>query len=458
MNVRYRPDRWISAAQYQINNWGWNNLPIISGNWNSPDNDIIYKVAGLNPNTNYEIETRIQYQGALWTKSGKKSFTTNDISKIKTAYDFNIGDMPKITFSGASNGCSIRAYLERIDKIGGKRIDDISSSKSVSGTECIFNYDKNLLYSKVPNSNKGYCRFCLVTKCNDKEYWNSIDKQFFVVNSNPQFTNFEYQDINQKTVALTGNNQILVNNFSDLKIIISSNNKAIAKNAATMKNYKAVCGTKNISKDYANSVDMSLYKIDSSSIRVYATDSRGNSAFTDKKATIKDYFPVAITRFTATRQKNGIGSEVLLNYEGRFWNKNFGQVQNTIQNCIYNYKETASNTWKTGETKLNYSINREKFIGQMLIKGDLGADGFNIRNTYNIRLIVSDKLVTNYVDFIIPSGEPALAIAKQGVAIKKKYDKKLGGALQVNGQIFALDPKTNTYIDLVSKINEILKK
>ena len=50
---------------------------------------------------------------------------------------------------------------------------------------------------------------------------------------------------------------------------------------------------------------------------------------------------------------------------------------------------------------------------------------------------------------------PGLAIAKQGLAIKQKYDTSLGGALQVNGIIYALDSATGNFIDIVQKIKDL---
>lgn len=461
VQVLYRPDRTISAAQYSLNGGAWTNLSVVSGTWNSSNNDIIYQVSNLTPNTSYKIETRIQYADNLWTYTGQVAFTTNDIARIKSASNFNIGDTPTITYSAAPNGSTLRAYLERITGNNGTRVDDISASKTVTGTSCSFSYTASDLYSKIPNSNSGWCRFCLVTICNGVEYLSTSDKQFFVTNSDPVFTDFAYVDTNSKTIALTGNNQILVNGYSSLKATISTANKAVAQNSATMKSYKLACGSKNISKDFSSTaaVELSLTSIDSSAVIVYATDSRGNSASVSKTATFKDYSELAITKVIATRQQNGVGSGVLLEFEGTYWNKSFGAVTNAILQCIYKYKLASSTSdWTTGETELSYSASDGKFSGSMLINGDLGTDGFDISNIYNIKLQMADKLVTKAVDITLPSGEPGIAIAKKGVAIKQKYNNDLGGALQVNGIIYALDSNSGTFVDILDKINQIESK
>ena len=331
---------------------------------------------------------------------------------------------------------------------------------TVTGTSKSVTPTASNIYSLIPNDNSIKLRYVLTTTANGTSYTNTKDCTFKVTNSNPTFSDFTYQDTNATTIALTGNNQIIVNNYSNLKAIISTANKAVAKNSATMKRYKLTCGTKNISKDYSSSanVELSVNKVDSSSIIVYATDSRGNSTSKSKTATYKNYSDLAITKLIATRQQNGVGSTVLLEFEGTYWNNSFGAVTNAISKCIYQYKLASSNTWVTGTTQLSYSASNGKFSGSLLINGDLGTDGFNISNAYNIRLQMADKLVTKAVDITLPSGAPGLAIAKKGLAIKQKYDNDLGGALQVNGIIYALDTSNNTFIDIIKKLKEIESK
>lgn len=453
VQVLYRPDRTISAAQYSLNGGAWTNLSVVSGAWNSSGNDIIYQVGNLSPNTNYKIETRIQYAGNLWTYTGQIAFTTKDIAKLTETPDVNIGSAHTIKWTNPS-GATTSLKLCKTD---GTLVYDVGmvtgTSKSITPTE-------STIYALIPNSNSIKLRYILTTTVNGTSYTNYKDCTFKVTNSNPTFSEFTYQDTNETTIALTGNNQIIVNNYSNIKAIISTTNKAVAKNSTTMKSYKLACGTKNISKDYSSSanVELSVNKADSPTITIYATDSRGNSTSKSKTATYKNYSDLAITKLIATRQQNGVGSTVLLEFEGTYWNNSFGAVTNGISKCIYQYKLASSNTWTTGTTQLSYSASNGKFSGSMLINGDLGTDGFNVSNAYNIRLQMADKLVTKAVDITLPSGAPGLAIAKKGLAIKQKYNNDLGGALQVNGIIYALDSDTGNFIDIVEKIKELASK
>ena len=404
---------------------------------------------GLEPNKTYYVRANAS-NGTYRGYSSVKTVSTYDIAKLTEAPDVNIGSAHTIKWNNPSGA----ATTLKLCKTDGTLVYDVGT---VTGTSKSVTPTASSIYALTPNDNSIKLRYVITTTANGTSYTNTKDCTFKVTNSDPTFTDFAYQDTDATTVALTGNNQIIVNNYSNLQATISTANKAVAKNSATMKSYKLACGTKNISKDYSSSADVNLTinDVDSATITVYATDSRGNSTPKTKTATFKNYVDLAITRLAATRQQNGVGSAVLLEFEGTYWNNSFGAVTNAIQQCIYKYKLASSSTWITGETQLSYSASNGTFSGSMLIKGDLGADGFNVANAYNIRLQMADKLVTKAVDITLPSGTPGLAIAKQGLAIKQKYDTSLGGALQVNGILYVLDSTTGNFIDIVQKLKDL---
>lgn len=456
ITLKYTTDRaaWLFA---KVNNGEWLNggEPFVS-NTTSGTFTIYYKNRAssqrLDPNTSYKITVlcRAISRNSDIDTSKDITVSTYDIAKLTEAPDVNIGSAHTIKWTNPS-GASTSLKLCKTDGTLVYNVGTVTgTSKSVTPTAAD-------IYDLIPNDNSIKLRYVITTTANNTSYTNTKDCTFNVTNSNPTFSDFAYEDTDATTIALTGNNQIIVNNYSNLKAIISVANKAVAKNSATMKSYKLACGSKNVSKDYSSSADvnLSINDVDSATITVYATDSRGNSTSKAKTATFKNYTDLAITRLTATRQQNGVGSAVLLEFEGTYWNNSFGVVTNAIQQCIYKYKLASSSTWITGETQLSYSASNGTFSGSMLIKGDLGTDGFNIANAYNIRLQMADKLVTKAVDITLPSGAPGLAIAKTGLAIKQKYDTNLGGALQVNGIIYALDSATGNFIDIVQKIKDL---
>lgn len=144
---------------------------------------------------------------------------------------------------------------------------------------------------------------------------------------------------------------------------------------------------------------------------MYAIDSRGNSTLkTISPSTYKTYSDIAIKTAVAEREDNGIGSRVILSFSGSIWNNNFGTIQNEIVSCKYKYKKTTDSTWITGKTDITPVISGQTFNKTVEIKGDLGAEGFDIKSSYDLQIIISDKLSSYTINTLIGTGTPGIAI------------------------------------------------
>lgn len=400
-------------------------------------------ISNLTPETQYTIyvQARNQADNSLRTTT-TISGTTYAIAKITTASNVNIGSSHTITWSNPS-GASTSLKLCKTD---GTTVIDYST---VTGTSKTITPTASTIYALTPNSNTITLRYIITTTENSKNYTNYKDCIFTVTNSNPTFSDFTYQDTNTNIIALTGNNQILVNGYSNVKVTISTANKATAKNSATMKRYKLLDTTANYNA--SADVNMSINRVNNNVIDVYAIDSRGNSTKVSKTATIKNYSNIKIKSLSVARQNN-VGTTTTLNFEGEFWNASFGSVTNAITSCKYKYKTTSSSSWIDGKTTLTYTISGNKITGSLNIQGDAGTDGFSTNNSFDIQLILSDKLSTETYNVILSSGNPALAIYKNNVAIGQKYDTSEDSKLQVNGKINATGLGTNLAKVIVDKI------
>lgn len=421
---------------YSVDNEGWQG-PVL---YNTTSG--IFNIVGISPNTNHAFRILTKAVDSKLDRISNYFYgTTKDIARIKESSNFNIGDTPSITYSEAPEGCTLRASIERITEEGGERIEDISAPKDVTGTSCSFEYDINELYSKIPNSNNGWCRYCLITICNGYKYWSTSDKQFFVTNSNPIFSNFSYKDINSEIVNnITGNDQTIIKNYSNVEGTINVSNKAIAQNSATMSKYRLSIGDKIAEADYSENSDVviSINKVTSNTFTMYAIDSRNNS--TSKQltaATYIEYEPIKITSIKVTRTNN-VESETTLNFSGYIWDGNFGKVINEIKRCYYKYKKTTDIEWNDNEIEINPIKDETRFSFNEVISGDLGAIGFDIDESYDIQVFIEDKLSNNYDNpssFILGPGLPAIAIYKNNVAIGQKYDLDDPSKFQVAGDV-----------------------
>lgn len=437
ITLNYTTDRnaWLFA---KLNDGEWLNggEPFVS-NTTSGSFTIYYKdrasTTRLDPNASYKITLLCR---ALDRNSNLDTFkdistTTYDIAKLVSVPDVNIGSNQALTWTNPS-GATTSLKLCKTDN------SQIINYGTVTGTSKSVTPTASTIYALTPNSNTYTARYILTTTANSQSYTNYKDFTFTVTNSNPIFDIFNYADTNNKTVDLTGNSQILIKGYSNNIIMIEEENRASAKNSATMQSYKVVQGSKSATVGYSggSAVSMTIQNIDNPNMTVYATDSRGNSTSVSKTALYKEYSDVTIKSVTAIRSDNGIGQGVTLKYNGTFWNASFGSVTNAIT-VKYQYKETSLNTWSS-EITLTPTISGNNYSGSVNIQGDLGANGFSVEKSFNIRLIVTDKLITKTYDYTLGAGTPAIAIYKDNVAIGQKYDTSEGSKLQVNGAVKAL--------------------
>lgn len=119
------------------------------------------------------------------------------------------------------------------------------------------------------------------------------DLTMTIVNANPSFSSSQltYQDTNSAVTAITGNNQLIVRNQSDLQITFTSAN---GQKSASISKYQIIWN--GITSETSNAGSYDLGKINSSqnlNLQVVAIDSRGNSTTISKTVTILDWiFPI----------------------------------------------------------------------------------------------------------------------------------------------------------------------
>ena len=302
------------------------------------------------------------------------------------------------------------------------------------------------LYTYTTNSNTVRLGAVIETWDGNTKLGESIEliNVCVISNANPIFTNFTFEDTNSTTTALTGNNQKIIQGYSNVKATIPTEFIAEAQKGATMVKYSFTCSDdqKDIIYSASESTNNTINNVKSGVFNVYAIDSRNNSTLVTKNAnqTIS-YTPITKGTATTTRQ-NGVLEQTTLSLNGTVDLVNFGQVTNSIQEAKFRYKITDSSTWSnyrnitlTVDNNGNYSYNG-------LIQGDTN-NGFDTGHSYNIEIVVSDNLSTVTFTANLGSGIPNIALHKNGVGIMGKYDTSVGGLLQVAGKSIYVNYSTN---------------
>ena len=244
---------------------------------------------------------------------------------ISTAPDFNDEENPTITYSNLA-GNSVSSLQACISLTGSN--DDIPYRDiSKTGSSYTFNLTeaerRTLRQACSTNSRTVY--FYVKTGIGGNTYYSFLGKTLSIVNGNPTFNDFTYADTNSNTIALTGNNQNIIKDYSNVTVTISTANKAVANKEATMSKYRFMCGNSSADANYSSNtdVDMTLNNIPNGLFNVFAIDSRDNSKMVSKLANqVIEYSEITKGNISVSRS-NGVSEETTLSFGGTWWNNNF---------------------------------------------------------------------------------------------------------------------------------------
>lgn len=266
--------------------------------------------------------------------------------------------------------------------------------------------ERETMRSYLPTSNSGKLRYLIYS--NNRQFVSYIDKTYSIINANPEFENFIYQDTNNDIVAVTGNNQVLVKGLSTLQATISVANKMTAIKQATEKNYVATIGTINQSINYddENDIVFNLGEINTAGtqrLNIRAYDSRNNSTLIYKDIIVYDYAK-PVVNFTAERLNN-FENQTTLKISGSFSSLNIDNVEkNTIQSVQYRYKEKSSETWGNW-INTSFTLNNNEFnCNDVIIALDNTKE-------FDIEVKVTDNLSNNNATTSIDAGKSIFFIS-----------------------------------------------
>ena len=355
---------------------------------------------------------------------------------LLTAPNFNDEENPQITFKNPGN-FTIDAYIEAsgMETIIHKNIPNTGSY--------IFEFteeERQRLYS-VASSNSLNVTFGLQTTIGSTKYWSFISKTMTIINANHIFNNFAWETTNYQ--ELTGDNLTVIKGYSNVKTIISEENKATALKEATLTSYQTTIGSKSVTNNnIAYPVENVIRKVDGASITVFANDSRGNSTPIIKPISNYIEYKKIIGSISNLERTQQVNSEVNLQVEGEIDLVNFGAIVNSVVSVKYYYKEASSNDdFVEGTTKLNATLTqiegtKYKYEIDQNIAGDLGANGFDINKSFLIRIVINDELDFAEDTETLGNGSPAIAVKGNCVSLGSPYNETLGGRVQINGEVY----------------------
>lgn len=304
------------------------------------------------------------YAKAVFTKNKSSSYIppTSNVSTANTtltriprqanlnsAPNFNDEQNATITYTNSA-GNSVSSLQARIENSSSQAIigyRDVSKT----GTSYTFNFsasERNALRNATPNSKTLSVKFVLRTILGGVTYYSTLTRTMTIVNGNPTFDNPTYNDTNSITTAITGNDQIIIQNKSTLQFQFT--NLASYKYATLSKLSININGTiRNITLSgtsvASTTYDFGLVNVsDNTNAVVTLTDSRGNTATKNVPLIIWEYATPTAT--INVSRDNNFYTESTINVDA-----NYSSLDgiNTI-NIQYRIKKTTDSTWGSWST------------------------------------------------------------------------------------------------------------
>lgn len=420
ITMSYSVDSTIDSTQYSLNNGSWTAYP--SGGI----------ITGLSPATTYNVKIRVKRTDSqLWTTTDNKSITTYDYAKITEAPNINIGNSATVKYTNPGGYTTVVGIYNTAGSVA------IAEYRSTSGGTYTFSFtttEINNMYAQTPKANQVTLRYYLRTTCNGSNYYDYVDRTFSVVNSDPIFSNFTYQDINSKTLALTGDSSKIIKKYSNLKVTISAANKMVAKNSATPVNYNIIAGSSSVSVAYSSTADVTgtINNVNSNDVTVYAVDSRGNQTPKSKSFSVVDYTECSIKTLRIDRV-DGVGENIQLTMTGTYSTTNFGTTTNNIKTAQLRMKAKTASSYGDWVSILNrLSISGGKITADNITISDVT---FALGTEYDVQIRIADELAEDIETASISDGTVLWSAVKgKGVNFGGLYDPDEGGELQVNGK------------------------
>lgn len=268
---------------------------------------------------------------------------------------------------------------------------------------------KNYLYSYMANSNTVELGAVIETWNGNTKIGESSElvKTFYIRNANPQIGSFTYKDNNATTTKITGNNQRIIRNNSDLLFTFGN---ATALKGASISSYEVTFAE--VSQAITSSGSITFGKINLSNnakAKLKVTDSRGNIAEKEIEVTIDDW--VLPSALIDIKRKNNFYSETYLKVDGSYSSLN-NKNEMTIT-CQYKKISDANYTSISLEDNVEKTLdldNEYQWNITILVKDKLGTTTYNLLLDRGMPIIFFDRLLSSVGINCFPTKEKAIEV------------------------------------------------
>jgi len=433
--IRYTCDLTIDYLWFSINNGStWTGLNVADGTSGT------YTISGLSANTTYQIKTRVRNKASqLTTDSSALSVTTYNWPYATTMPDFTIGEKVTIKFYNPL-GRSFTFYVVANGTT-------IANNWTVSGTSYSginATSSQNQLYATIPNAKSATYQIRCVYNGNAVVKTGgtySVD----AAACKPSIGGGSYADVNSATTAITGNNQLIIQNKSTVRYTATG---LAAQKSATVAGVSVKVNGNTYSLTVSGSTATGGNAVINSGNDVDAvitvTDSRGLTASkTISVSMLALWTPSAV--ITLERQNN-FYTATNINVDARYASVNGTNTISISYSCTKDGDSSATVTG-TLQDNVQSTIQLDNAYG-WAVKVTL-TDRFGMTTSYN--LYVSRGMPIIFFDRALSSvGVNCFPVDEESLEVKGKniFDAlffKSGDVLTItNLQVVGMTTSNNT--------------
>lgn len=379
-------------------------------------------ITGLSPNTTYNIKVKTR-------KQSNQVYGTSAAVSVKTLGGAIVNSANQVTADAAT--VSIKLNVTVYDasynytltlKNGSTSILSVGgltwSKGTADRTVTLSAAERTTLLTAMANM-KSFTGTFAVTSYSGSTQIGSVSSKAATVtttaaNSGPTLSGFTYADSYATTTAITGNDQVFIQNHSKLTVTPGT---ATAKNQATIANYTATCNGVSISNTTGAALTVgAIAKSGTVAVVLTVTDSRGYTASVTKNITVIAYAAPKVTSLTL-RRTNDIEAEMQLIFNGSISAITVDSVQkNSLKYVRYRYKATSASSYSSYVSILSaFTQSGTIFSYSNLELRSLASD-----QSWDVHIQIQDQLASlSSLDlyYVIPQGTPLVALRKQKVGI-----------------------------------------
>lgn len=376
----------------------------------------------LSPNTTYSVRVRAR-------KRTNQVYGTSSIISAKTLGGAVLLSCGSFAADAASISLSLRvtvynaAYTNYITIKNGSTTylslaGRVWSAGTAYRTITLTSSERTTLLNAMANVKSFTATIELVTKSGSTQIGSASTCTCIIrtsqANSGPNISGFTFADSYSTTIAITDNDQVLIQDYSRLTVTPGT---ATARNGASIVSYSAVCS--GVTKSNTTGAALSLGTIGTSGTRditLTVTDSRGYTASVTQSVTVVPYSKPRVSS-VSLRRTNDIETEMQLVFNGSISPITVdGTQKNSLLYARYRYKLTSASSYNSYTNILgSVTATSSSFSFSNLELCNLDSE-----SSYDFHLQIRDQLnsLTSLdLYFVVSQGTPLVALRKKMVGI-----------------------------------------